>query len=140
MKNRTYRYAENNVLYPFGFGLTYGDIICTSVEYKDGNAIVTAENRGKTATEDVIELYIKDYSENAVLNVSLCGFQRIHLKQGESLEVEIPVHERAFTAVDDAGNRKIFGSRFTLYAGTHQPDKISEKLSGTKCLSCEIEL
>ena len=25
-------------------------------------------------------------------------------------------------------------------AGTHQPDKISEKLSGTKCLSCEIEL
>ena len=26
MKNRTYRYAENNVQYPFGFGLTYSDI------------------------------------------------------------------------------------------------------------------
>ena len=56
MKNRTYRFAENNVLYPFGFGLTYGDIVCTSVEYKDGSAVVSAENNGKNATEDVIEL------------------------------------------------------------------------------------
>ena len=102
-------------------------------------AYVTVHNSG-AETDDVIQLYIKDYSENAVPNVSLCGFRRIHLKQGESLEVEIPVYERAFTAVDDTGKRKIFGSRFTLYAGTHQPDKISEKLSGTKCLSCEIEL
>lgn len=139
MKNRTYRYAEDNILYPFGFGLTYGKTECTSLRYENGTAYVTIHNSG-AETDDVIQLYIKDYSENAVPNVSLCGFQRIHPKQGESLEVEIPVHERAFTAVDDAGNRKIFGSRFTLYAGTHQPDKISEKLSGTKCLSCEIEL
>lgn len=140
MKNRTYRYAENNVLYPFGFGLTYGDIICTSVEYKDGNAIVTAENRGKTATEDVIELYIKDYSENAVLNVSLCGFKRIRLEAGEKQTVSIPIPEKAFTAVDDKGERKRFGNRFTLYAGTHQPDETSEKLCGSKCAETEINL
>ena len=105
MKNRTYRFAENNVLYPFGFGLTYGDIVCTSVEYKDGSAVVSAENKGKNATEDVIELYIKDYSENAVTNVSLCGFKRI-----------------------------------SLYAGTHQPDAISETLCGNKCAVTEINL
>ena len=140
MKNRTYRYAENNVLYPFGYGLTYGKIVCTSVEYKDGKAVVTAENMGGKTLDDVIQLYIKDYCENAVPNVSLCGFKRVRLAAGKKISVDIPVSERAFTAVDENGERRHFGRRFTLYAGTHQPDEISEKLCGTKCVSTEIYL
>ncbi|MGN0607438.1 MAG: fibronectin type III-like domain-contianing protein, partial [Oscillospiraceae bacterium] len=133
-------YAENNVLYSFGYGLTYGKIICTSVEYKDGKAVVTAENTSGKTVDDVIQLYIKDYCENAVPNVSLCGFKRVSLAAGKKLSVDIPVSERAFTAVDKNGERKCFGSRFTLYAGTHQPDENSEKLCGTKCVSTEINL
>ena len=140
MKNRTYRYAGNNVLYPFGYGLTYGEIVCTSVEYKDGKAVVTVENTDEKTVDDVIQIYIKDYCENAVPNVSLCGFKRVNLAAGEKMIVEIPVSERAFTAVDENGERGRFGSRFTLYAGTHQPDEISEKLCGTKCVSTEINL
>lgn len=138
MKNRTYRYAENNVLYPFGYGLTYSTIQCIAVEYSDGKAIVTAENTGKRDTEDVIQLYMKDYSEEAVLNHSLCGFKRVFLKSGERKPFEIPILERAFTAVNDAGERKIFGSRFTLYAGVCQPDSLSTSLSGTESVSVEI--
>ena len=41
---------------------------------------------------------------------------------------------------DENGERKRFGSSFTLYAGTHQPDEISEKLSGTKCVSTAINI
>ena len=88
--------------------------------------------------EDVIQLYIKDYCENAVPNVSLCGFKRVNLATGETMLVEISVSERAFTAVDENGKRSRFGSRFTLYAGTHQPDELSEKLCGTKCVSTDI--
>lgn len=138
MKNRTYRYAANNVLYPFGYGLTYGKMVCTSVEYADGKAVVTAENTGSEPAEDVIQLYVKDYCENAVPNVSLCGFRRVTLAAGEKKLVEIAVPERAFTAVDDNGKRSHFGSRFTLYAGTHQPDERSEQLCGTKCVRTEI--
>lgn len=139
MKNRTYRYAENNVLYPFGFGLSYGDIVCTSLEYKDGAAYVTAENRGMEC-DDVIELYIKSYDENAVPNHSLCGFERVHLKKGESKTLTISVPERAFTTVNESGERRLFGTHFTLYAGTSQPDELSCELTGKKCLSVEIEL
>lgn len=138
MKNRTYRYAENNVLYPFGYGLTYSKIQCVSVEYSDGKALVTAENKGGYDTEDVIQLYIKDYSEEAVPNHTLCGFKRIFLKAGETKTFEIPISERAFTAVNDSGERKIFGSRFTLYAGVCQPDSLSTRLSGTESVSTEI--
>lgn len=140
MKNRTYRYAENNVLFPFGFGLTYSDIVCTDIKYKDGVAVVCAENKGRVTSEDIIELYIKDYNENAVPNVSLCGFKRINLDAGKMISVEIPVPEKAFTSVDESGARQRFGNRFTLYAGTHQPDPISELLSGNKCISMEISL
>lgn len=139
MKNRTYRYAENNVLYPFGYGLTYSEVVCTSVEYRNGKAIVTAENRGDRKTDEVIEIYVKDYSENAVPNTSLCGFKRVCLESGEKATVEIPVPEKAFTSVSEKGERKRFGSKFTLYAGTHQPDELSEKLTGTKCVSVEVE-
>lgn len=137
MKNRTYRYVENNVLYPFGYGLTYGKISCTAVKYENGKATVTARNEG-AETDDVIQLYIKDSSKNAVPNQSLCGFKRVHMDKGEVRCFEIDISERAFTAVDENGARKIFGSSFTLYAGICQPDALSEKLSGTKCVSVEI--
>lgn len=140
MKNRTYRYAEDNILYPFGYGLTYSDVVCTGIEYKDGTAVVIAENKGNTDTEDVIQLYIKDYSDHAVPNVSLCGFKRIFIRAKEKLTVEIPVPERAFTAVNEKGERRIYGSRFTLFAGNHQPDALSGKLCGTECVSVEINL
>lgn len=140
MKNRTYRYAENNVLYPFGYGLTYSQVVCTSVEYSDGKVLVNAVNNGSRCTEDVIQIYIKDYSENAVPNVSLCGFERISLEAGESRRVEIPIPEKAFTAVDVNGERRIFSDKFTVYAGTSQPDEISENLTGVKCASAEIKL
>lgn len=140
MKNRTYRYAENNVLFPFGYGLTYSETICNRVRYENGRAVVSVENRGTRCVEEVVQLYIKDYSENAVPNVSLCGFKRVKLRAGEKLEVEIPVSEKAFTAVDENGIRKRFGSRFTLFAGTHQPDVLSEKLCGNGCVCTEINL
>lgn len=140
MKNRTYRYAENNVLFPFGYGLTYSKVVCTEVKYENGTAFVTVENRGLRCVEEVIQLYIKDYCEYAVPNVSLCGFKRIKTDVGEKLTVEIPVPEKAFTAVDNNGTRQRFGNKFTLFAGTHQPDPISEKLSESKCVSTEIIL
>ena len=137
MKGRTYRYTTENILFPFGYGLTYGDVKVTAVEYKDGKAAVTVENGGK-ACEDIIQLYIKDNSEHAVPNVSLCGFKRVALSANEKKTVEIAVPEKAFTAVDDNGVRKVYGTKFTLFAGTHQPDALSEKLTGTKCVSTEI--
>lgn len=140
MKNRTYRYAENNVLFPFGYGLTYSQIICTEIKYEGGEAVISVENRGQRCVEDVIQLYIKDYSENAVPNVSLCGFKRIKAEAGEKLTVKIPVPEKAFTAVDENGKRERFGSKFTLFAGTNQPDPLSESLSKSKCVSVEIVL
>ena len=139
MKGRTYRYTDSNILFPFGYGLTYGDVRVTGIEYKDGTARVTAENRGSRSTEDVIQLYIKDNCEYAVPNESLCGFRRVRLGAGEKVTVDIPVPQKAFTAVDNDGNRSRYGTSFVLYAGTHRPDKLSCRLAGSDCVSTVIE-
>lgn len=139
MKGRTYRYTNDNTLFPFGYGLTYGDVRVTKLEYIDGSAFITVKNFGEFDTEDVVELYIKDYSENAVPNESLCGFERVSLREGQTKEIEIDIPEKSFTAVDENGKRAKFGTKFTIYAGTHRPDAKSCALSGSECLSLDIE-
>ncbi|MCL2560330.1 MAG: glycoside hydrolase family 3 C-terminal domain-containing protein [Turicibacter sp.] len=140
LKNRTYLYAENNVLYPFGYGLTYGQVVVKEVRYADGVATVTAENVGTVATEDVVQLYIKDnQSAHAVRNHRLCGFERVKLDAGESVTIDIVLDKTAFDVVDEEGNRFVDSNAFTLYAGTSQPDELSQKLTGVSCASIEIE-
>lgn len=140
MAGRTYRYCEGNVLYPFGFGLGYSKVVCTELSYTDYTATVTVENMGDIACEDVIELYIKDYSQDAVPNYCLCGFKRVVLSAGEKLTVDIALNPLCFTSVDSNGVRAVRSDKFTLYCGTHQPDELSCKLSGTDCISVDINI
>lgn len=138
MKNRTYRYAQGNILYPFGYGLTYSKFECSDLEYSNGTASVTVTNIGDRETEDVVEFYIKDTSPDAVPNHSLCGFKRVSLDAGESTIVSVRIGIRAFEAVAEDGTRRIEGKEFTLSAGTCQPEPLSERLSETKCVSITI--
>lgn len=138
MKNRTYRYAQGNILYPFGYGLTYSKFECSDLEYSNGTASVTVTNIGDRETEDVVEFYIKDTSPDAVPNHSLCGFKRVSLDAGESTIVSVRIERRAFETVAEDGTRRIEGKEFTLSAGTCQPEALSERLSETKCVSITI--
>lgn len=141
MTNRTYRFLENNVLYPFGYGLTYSKVECISIKYnKDTNtATVKVQNIGCFDTDEVIQLYVKDtQSKWAVKNHKLCGFKRCHIKKGETLILDIQIDEKAFTVVDYLGNRIIDSEKFILYAGVGQPDERTELLTDTKAVQCEI--
>ncbi len=141
MDNRTYRYAKNNVLYPFGYGLTYSKIVCQNLRYDAKNSIATvnAMNIGDFDTDEVVQLYIHDnHSKWAVPNHQLCGFVRIHLKKGEFKEVSIKVPASAFEVVDNTGRRFVDSNSFTLFAGTSQPDALSCCLTGCECASLQI--
>ena len=145
MKGRTYRYFEGTPLYPFGYGLTYGDCRATGIRADiaspdSARISVDVENSG-AATEDVLQIYIKDTdSPYSAPNPQLCSFRRISLAGGEKSSIEITLPERAFTTVDDNGKRSVFGKNFTICAGFSQPDPRSEQLTGNKCVSIEISL
>ncbi len=150
MKNRTYRYFEGTPLYPFGFGLTYGDCFAQGMAVEketdaDGNfdgvtVKVNVKNNGN-ATEDALQIYIKD--ENyplAVRNYSLCGFARVALGQGEEKEVTVKLDKRAFTSVDADGNRAVYGDTFTVFAAFSQPDARSTALTGHEAVKVTVTL
>jgi len=143
MKNRTYRYATNNVLYPFGYGLTYSKVTVSDLCYDKGSSTVSfcVKNIGEFDTDEVLQLYLRDNSSRwAVANHSLCGFSRVSLKKGEEQHVLLPVPPSAFEVVDDSGRRFVDGSSFTLYAGISQPDSLSCHLTGCECASIDITL
>ena len=131
MQHRTYRYTQENILYPFGYGLTYGTVVCTDLHYENGIAVVTAENQGSRDTEEVIQLYVKSNADCAVPYHSLCGFQRVFFPAGAKKTISIPLAKNAFTSVDEQGTRGVYGTTFTLYAGISQPDEKSQQLTGT---------
>lgn len=151
MENRTYRYYTGEPLYPFGYGLSYGQCVVKSVsaenvysqekEFEGIKFSVEIENKKDMATDDVLQIYIKDTdTEYAVLNPALAAFKRIHLDGNDSDKVEISVDKKAFTSVDENGNREITGKNFKVYAGFSQPDSRSEVLTGIKCkeIMCRI--
>lgn len=141
MRGRTYRYCgEDNVLYPFGFGLSYADIRCEELSCTKDRAELTIANHSDIPAEDVIQLYIKGNSPEDVPNWSLCGFQRVDLSPGESRRISLEIPPSAYETVLQDGTRKVTGSSFTIFAGTSQPDKISRDLTGKSCLSAEINL
>ena len=119
MKGRTYRYCtDENVLYPFGHGLSYADVRCVNMEIVSGTDVeVTVENRSDIPAEEVVQVYIKGCNEDSVPNRSLCGFQRVRLEPHETKAVHIPVPSAAFQTVLSDGSREVLPGRYTLFAG-----------------------
>lgn len=144
MKGRTYRYLDRKPLYPFGYGLTYGNVKVKEVQVstEDGVSLqIQVKNEGIRATEDVVEVYIKNLeSAYAVKNHSLCGFARVELEPGEEKKIEIFIPESAFMVIDDSGEKRRDGNRFRLSAGTSQPDERSFELTGIHPVEVEIEI
>jgi beta-glucosidase len=91
MKGRTYRYFEGEPLYPFGFGLSYSSFAYSGLGAKRTPAgaeiRATVTNTSARDGDEVVQLYFAGGPEEGAPIRSLRGFQRIHLRGGESREV-----------------------------------------------------
>ncbi|MFI3213091.1 MAG: glycoside hydrolase family 3 C-terminal domain-containing protein [Eubacteriales bacterium] len=136
MKNRTYRYYEGEPLYPFGFGLTYGDVSCVSAEVLEaaGEEVVISvkvKNDGDVATDDIVQVYVKNLeSEFEVRNHRLCGYQRVSLAPQEEKEVKVIVSKDALMVYNQDGEKVKDGTSYEFSVGCAQPDIRSEALTG----------
>ncbi|MBQ2992215.1 MAG: glycoside hydrolase family 3 C-terminal domain-containing protein [Clostridia bacterium] len=138
MQSRTYRYFEHEPLYPFGYGLTYGDVYVQQADVcADGDGLkvrAVIRNDGKTDTQDVLQVYVQNEgSAHAPRNPRLCGFVRVNCRAGETTEAEIEVDGRRLLVVDEQGEFVPEG-KAVLYVGTSQPDARSAALTGHACI------
>ena len=156
MAGRTYRYMKEKAQYPFGYGLTYGDVCVTGAEIaacmeaacesgsrsseKDFDPraltiLADVHNAGIHATDEVLQVYVKNHDcADADKYPELCAFMRIHLDAGEKKQIRIPVGHRALTVVGEDGIRRDDGKSYTFYVGCSQPDARSEELTGKRAV------
>ena len=145
MRERTYRYddySKDNILYPFGFGLTYSDIRVESAEAEIDDdmikASVTLSNSGMSG-QDALEVYFRSESPDAVRNYALCAFTKVHLEKGEKKTISMHFPLKNITVVGDNGIRYLDKeAKTTLYFGTSLPDSLSCKLTGKTPTAVEL--
>ncbi len=139
MTNRTYRYFTGEALYPFGYGLSYTTFACEGLKTAEGKAFLTVRNTGAMDAETVAQVYVKPADcPDAPVNPVLAGFARARIPAGEAVEITVKLNPDAFTVVNDAGERVAPGGEWDLWAGLHQPDALSERLTGTACLKVRL--
>ncbi len=136
MKGRTYRYMENEALYPFGYGLSYttyayGNLECVKpFDAQDGITLqVTVTNTGDREGTEILQVYVKAKREGTP-NPQLKYVKKITLKPGESVTEEIHLSPEAFMLYDEKGNFTLEKGAYDIFVGGCQPDARSAALTG----------
>ncbi len=149
MKNRTYRYASQDMLFPFGFGLSY-----TQFQYNNARSSsalfskdkkitvsVNVTNKGKTAAEEVVQLYIakKNRATDDPI-VALKKFDRIKLYPNETKTVSFELNASDFSTYTDNGDLKLEKGKYAVYMSSSMPSKRSLELGSPKWGEVEVRV
>lgn len=129
MDGRTYRYFKGKPLYPFGYGLSFGNFKYKQLRIpsrsKAGDAItcrVKLWNTSKRAGEEVAQCYLsfQDWPGKAPIR-ALKGFQRVSLGPGEQKVLEFTIPPSQLTLPDAQGNPQFPTGKLLLSVGGGQP-------------------
>ena len=95
---RYYDTVKKEVLFPFGFGLSYTDFSYSNLKLSDNGVRFCITNVGKIAGAEIAQLYIEKENPAVFRPVhELKGFCKVFVQPGETKEVEISFEDRTFT-------------------------------------------
>lgn len=126
MKGRTYRYFNGEVLYPFGYGLSFTNFSYSKPQLdksvmdktETNTAKITVTNDGNFDGETVVQLYINDKEASVTTPLkSLKGFKKIFLKKGTSKVVEFEISANELSIINNEGNSFIEAGIFEIFIG-----------------------
>jgi beta-glucosidase len=129
MKNRTYRYFNGKPLYPFGYGLSYthftysaGKLSATNLQAGLPLSVsVQVKNSGDVDGDETVEIYLVPRGKQNVPLHALAGFEKIHLRKGETRMVQCIIDPRQLSLVAEDGSRSVQSGDYDLYVGGNQP-------------------
>jgi len=146
MEGRTYRYMNNDALYPFGYGLSY-----TEYEYSNATvnaAVVTADgidvtvdvaNTGDYDGIETVQVYVK-ICKDGTPNAQLKGIKKVQLQKGEQKTVTVHLNQDAFGLCNDDGKFEIQSGKAVIYVGGQCPCSRSTELTGKEVSAIEVEI
>ena len=121
-----YDAEKKDVLFPFGFGLSYTTYNYSNLKVKPGKTTTvsfTVKNTGKRAGAEIAEVYAALPAEAAEPPKRLVGFDKIRLQPGESKEVTVTV-DQAYLSIFDEGSEswKLVPGEYSFMAGGSSKD------------------
>jgi beta-glucosidase len=130
MEGRTYRYFRGQPLFPFGYGLSYTTFAYSNLQLsaraiaRDETLTVSVDvqNAGGRPGDEVAQLYVSNLTASVPVPIRrLAGFERIHLKEGQTKTVTFNLTPRQLSLIDDEGKRIIEPGEFQVAVSGHQP-------------------
>ena len=140
MKGRTYRYMTETPLYPFGYGLSYTNFAYRNAKLssgkitKDQSVTLTFDiaNTGKMDGDEVAQIYIKNPNDPEGPIKALKAFLRVHVKAGDSQEVNIELTPEAFHSFNDnTQTMEVRPGKYQILYGGSSDEKALERLELT---------
>ncbi len=134
MKGRTYRYMQQQPLFPFGHGLsyttfTYGEANLSKNTIGDGGAVtltIPVSNAGQRDGDEVVQVYLRCMADKEGPHYTLRAFKRVHIPAGETKQVTISLTYESFEWFDTATNtvHPLKGTYELLYGGSSDKNKL----------------
>ena len=143
--NRNYVSAyidlDNGPAYPFGYGLSYTTFSYTPITLSattlKGNTSlrvsVKVTNTGKTAGEEVVQLYIRDLVGRVVRPVrELKGFEKVYLNPSQTKEIVFTITPEMLSFYDDQLVWDWDAGEFEIMVGTDSTTQNKAKITWKK--------
>ena len=134
MKGRTYRYMQQEPLFPFGHGLSYttfayGEAQLDTDTIRNGETVtltIPVSNAGQRDGDEIVQVYLKCPADKEGPRYTLRAFKRVHVQAGETKMVTIPLTYESFEWFDTATNtmRPLAGAYELLYGGSSEQNKL----------------
>lgn len=132
-----YRGIPNTALFPFGHGLTYGQVAYAGLETSNGGTVsadgtlsvsATVSNTGKVAADEVVQLYMHDVAASITRPVrQLVAYRRITLAPGASQKVSFTLRRSDLTFIGTAMKPTVEPGAFQVWIA---PSAEAEGVSG----------
>jgi beta-glucosidase len=149
MRGRTYRFAEIEPLYPFGFGLgyttlSYGALTLSAASLAAGQSLratVALTNTGPRGARETVQCYLvppRDWAHAP--RAVLLDFKKISLAAGASVSVVFELPAESFAQVDASGRRVHHPGRYRVVIGSAAPSSRAEALGAPAPASADVQL
>ena len=147
MRERTYRYMEEEPLYPFGYGLSYAEFSLADVSFDRKTLTITAKVKDEKSLIDnwiggdwgvcnatVVQVYLSTPDRAGSPKKSLVAFQKIGLVEDQTEEFQISIDPFWLRVFDEERQEMVeppAGTRFVLEVGFSSADPEAKKLEFT---------
>lgn len=149
LRGRTYRFAELEPLYPFGFGLSYakfsfGPLMLSAAKLTRGDGLrvrATVANTGTRLAQETVQCYlVPPASWPAAPKSTLVDFRKISVAANTASTVEFSLPTEAFMQFNAAGERVWATGSYQIVVGSASPGARAEALGAPRPASSSISL